>query len=624
LKKWTWAALPLLWLLMALSLRDITRNAIWLDETWSISNAGGAQYGPLSPLEIVQRVSADDPRNAAPLYHLTLAGWGGLVGWSAFAARYSSLLFGLLAAAWTYRLARDLGSPLAGVGALTVLVTSPLFVYFSHELRTYMLATLFVPMALALYWRLIHTARPSAWLQVGFVVSLLGLLYTHYLAAAAIPAILVYHLLFVRKTRSWWRPVLLIGAAGLLFLPWLGTLASAMSLNQAQAADRGALPLSGVVERLITQFGGGAPVLVGIALLLALLALRRSGGRAAWVFALVIVGITIAANAAFQLLVPGRERYLLMAWPALAALVGVGIGVPSSEFRVPSLKFSVLSPRPSVLTLVSCLLLATLLLTGADAALRGDLTRDIDGTWALPWDALADTLRTEAVPGDALAAHITFYNWALEVRTADYHLHGLPVKWTLLEQLPHDTFQEAALQFVGDAPDVWVALDKRLPPRDALADFTSTLSGHYAYCGIVFDLPRLRLDLYKRLPESAFDPSQALMRFGDGIALTYARVSDRRVTLAWARAADVPPNTYSVSLQVMDAAGNLVTQTDYGLPEDALACRQTDFPPDKLPAGDYRLRVVVYNWQTGERLPGVAASTGERGDTLPLGALKVP
>jgi hypothetical protein len=255
--------------------------------------------------------------------------------------------------------------------------------------------------------------------------------------------------------------------------------------------------------------------------------------------------------------------------------------------------------------------------------LRGDLTRDIDGAWALPWDALADTLRTEAVPGDALAAHITFYNWALEVRTADYHLHGLPVKWTLLEQLPHDTFKEAARQFVGDAPDVWVALDKRLPPRDALAEFTGSLSDHYAYCGIVFDLPRLRLDLYKRLPESAFDPSRALMRFGDGIALTYARVSDRRVTLAWARAADVPPNTYSVSLQVMDTAGTLVTQTDYGLPEDALACRQTDFPPDKLPAGDYNLRVVVYNWQTGERLAGVVTSSSERGDALPLGGLKV-
>jgi hypothetical protein len=605
--------IPALLVIFWLGGRALTTNAIWLDETWSLYNAGGAQYGPLSPVEIIQRVSTQDPRNAALVYHLLLAGWGALVGWSAFAVRASSLLCGALALAWTYRLGRVMLSPLAGLSAAILMGASVLFVYFQHELRTYMLATACVPFTLWGYWQIAHSARPGRWSQAGFLLGLLGLLYTHYLAAVIIPGIGLYHLLFVPKTRRWWRSVILMALAGLLFLPWLGTLVAGMQLNAGEAADlrKQALTPSGLLERLVTLFSSGAPGLLAIAVGLALAAGRqkRADVFAPWLFAGVGVVGVLLANALFYILVPGRERYLLMIWPLLALVVGMGIAY-LARIRLRALAY---------------LVLLTWLVLGARANLDGALTQAIDGANALPWDTLARALARDAQPGDAVAVHITTYNWVLEIQTADYHLHGLSVRFALLQSLPDADFAAAARQFVGEAGQVWLGLDKRLPASTRLDEFAGALSGQYAPCGTVFDLPRLRLERYKRLPASAFDPATAVLRFDDGVSLTYADLTPPgtggalNVLLAWALSDHTPRGTYSAALHVVDAADRLVAQADYGLPDSAIACRQTTIPLDLLPPGDYRLLVIVYKWAGGARLNGSVVATGARGDRLPLG-----
>jgi len=644
----------LLLLTMALGLRDITANAIWLDETWSVYNAGGPPYEPLSPIGIINRVATEDPRNAAPMYHLLLGGWGSLVGWSAFAIRYSSLLYGLLAVAFTYRLTRDMASPLAGLGAAVVLGTSALFIYFTHELRTYMLATLMTPIAVWCYWRLIHARRPSIILQIGFVISLLSLLYTHYLAAVALVGIGLYHLLFLPKDRRWLRPAMLMGIAGLLFLPWIGVIVSGMQLNAEQPKDSGVYNLPQTLDRLIYFFGSNTPALLALTVGLAILSIwspedsrglkppgyekikpTKGAGTTGLIsrqpiivqrfaplfFALVGIVCILIAQSAFRLIVPGRERYLLMLWPLLSVVVGIGIAYPAqSNLKTPFVwRFS-----------GSIALLLLWLFVNVQGTLNGQLTRDIDGANALPWDVLRRTLETEAQAGDAAAVNITVYNWALEVQTADYHLRDLPVRHTLMQNLFADDFPEAVREFVDDAPNVWVGLDKRLPLQGGYDEFVNALAGQYVSCGIVLDVPRLRLDWYKRFPESAFNPDDAVMRFGDGIALTYAEITAPEngqpltALLTWSLADDVPRGTYSVALHVMDSSGTAQTQMDYGLPDDSIACRQTEILVENLPAGDYTLTVIVYNWATGERLPGLITTTGETGEQLSLTHFTIP
>jgi len=124
-RAWFWLV-PLLLLTTWLGARWLNADAIWHDEYWSLFNAGGAQYGPLTPAQIWERISLYDAPQA-PGYYLLLGGWGSLVGWSAFADRALSLLFGVLAVAWAYRLGRDLVSARVGLYAGAVLGTSAFF-----------------------------------------------------------------------------------------------------------------------------------------------------------------------------------------------------------------------------------------------------------------------------------------------------------------------------------------------------------------------------------------------------------------------------------------------------------------------------------------------------------------
>jgi hypothetical protein len=86
------------------------------------------------------------------------------------------------------------------------------------------------------------------------------------------------------------------------------------------------------------------------------------------------------------------------------------------------------------------------------------------------------------------------------------------------------------------------------------------------------------------------------------------------------KAENVLNDLYSVALHVEDANGQLVAQADYGLPNAQKACHETTL---NVPAGTYTLRAAVYNWQTGERLMGVDAATGEQADRLQVATFTV-
>ena len=55
------------------------------------------------------------------------------------------------------------------------------------------------------------TRRHGALLVLGAT----GLLYAHYFGALLLPALALFHLIFVRKERRWWQPVVLSGLAAL-------------------------------------------------------------------------------------------------------------------------------------------------------------------------------------------------------------------------------------------------------------------------------------------------------------------------------------------------------------------------------------------------------------------------
>jgi hypothetical protein len=95
------------------------------------------------------------------------------------------------------------------------------------------------------------------------------------------------------------------------------------------------------------------------------------------------------------------------------------------------------------------------------------------------------------------------------------------------------------------------------------------------------------------------------------------------VLVGWSVADTVQPHLYSVALHIVDAGGNLAAQADYGLPELAFSCHDMQIAVEDLPAGEYSVYVIVYAWESGQRLQGEALATGEQGERLPLGTFKV-
>jgi hypothetical protein len=99
------------------------------------------------------------------------------------------------------------------------------------------------------------------------------------------------------------------------------------------------------------------------------------------------------------------------------------------------------------------------------------------------------------------------------------------------------------------------------------------------------------------------------------------------LTLYW-QADDQPEQNYTVFVHILNDSGELVAQQD-GMPRDNTYAtthwtvgpliddtHTVSLPPD-LPAGEYRLIIGMYVWQTGERLPAYRPN----GEQVPEGAI---
>jgi hypothetical protein len=171
------------------------------------------------------------------------------------------------------------------------------------------------------------------------------------------------------------------------------------------------------------------------------------------------------------------------------------------------------------------------------------------------------------------------------------------------------------LSIVAGAPHFWVAFD---PAHRHSAQAESAVQrpagDGYSACEPAVRQIDTTLQLYARANEVAFD-----YRFG-GIALGIieplpdAVDSSLRLLLISSVDPTVARGEYSVALHVENGDGQLVTQTDFGVPDGCYVAQI-----DSLPPGRYRALLTVYRWQTGERLAGTSTTTGEQGDRLFLG-----
>ena len=123
----------------------------------------------------------------------------------------------------------------------------------------------------------------------------------------------------------------------------------------------------------------------------------------------------------------------------------------------------------------------------------------------------------------------------------------------------------------------------------------------YAHCVNAADTTHLEVDLYAHLPDEATIQYEGILA---GLVPAELPESDP-LTIVWSVDETIPMGKYSYGVHVSDTSGQLVMQFDEGLPNAGDVCTSVSLDWQSLPDGIYEVNLLVYDWQTGERLNGI-------------------
>jgi uncharacterized membrane protein len=619
--KWLWM-LPIFFLLSILAGAWLDKDGLWYDEVYTVKNAGGAQYGPLSPGEIYATVRADDPYQAIG-YPMAIAAWGAVVGWSEFALRLSSLLFSLLTVALSYRLGKETVSAEVGLFAALIYGLSSFTIFYASELRAFSMTACFSALLIWAYLRLLK--RPDKMAKLSFFLAGVALLYVHYYAAMLLIALGVYHLLFVKKDRLWLEITGLALLMGLAFLPQLPAFLE--GFNRYDPANVSEAPLSAwdAVLSILHFLSNGNEPLLGLALLIGAvhafrklaLSQERKEAKTEIYRGLVLISvfsviILLISNEVLDILEPKRLRYAIFLWPLLAVWLAVGLAYMRQMF--PQLV--------PVITLILPIILISLALVAYN---NPRFNASYEGTETPRFRTISNIMREEGVPSDLFA----FYNgksnqaWYI-LFTFNYSVYDLPMPNMLTASLYNqdESISAWAWQQVEAAQRIWYGQNRTFEQNEVHTDFVAYLAENFVQCYVTVDNTELGLELYAR--SQAFCPSDERVMQFNGISLTGSELlegDNLRLNLGWEIAPTVPPDSYSLAVHLTGEGSDApILQTDVGFANASFMPMALSFDSSQLPAGEYKIWLIVYEWRTGTRLMGEAAS-GESGERLLLGTI---
>lgn len=195
---------------------------------------------------------------------------------------------------------------------------------------------------------------------------------------------------------------------------------------------------------------------------------------------------------------------------------------------------------------------------------------------------------------------------------------------------PHDSderYLRGLDSIVGDKQRVWSAYDPLRRPARISAFESAMRERGFAECGNAARDPAMEVDLFARPPEvmpyrfggDLYDQGITMSLLGP---MTRGRDGSLLIPLGWQMGEEVPINTYSFAVHVLDSSGALAGQVDTGLPPDhVFGCQAVQIP--NLAPGDYQIVLVVYAWETGSRLNALSGALSE-GDSVSLGSFTIP
>lgn len=531
--------------------------------------------------------------------------WRRIAGESDFAGRMQAILFSMMTLTVVYQLGkRWLGAPRYGLFALIMLAVSALFFRYSLEIRPYALALLLTSLSMLFFqrWLRMQTWRAA----IPYAVTIAVMLYVHYFLLIFILTQVIY---FLARRPS--RHLLKQGAgvallAFLLWLPWfpssLTQFGHIRSVELASGDARGVAGSSVTTQPtsiesivvLVQLATNGQSLLYGLVLLVGLIySWRKANYRLALAWALGVPLIAFTLNTVVAVYSP---RYIVNFVIGLALVIAASLAI-----------------LPSRLKWVAVAVFAGISLW----AMPSQLPQDI-----IPYQMLFRELSAQAQPGDkVLLDHANYYEDEV-------------MRWQVLHILPEPLRIDTTDQIdeVLPARRIWHVTGDWLNP-DVRATFSRIEQTHPRQTG--FGQCDSRWCYLIQLMEAP--PNKSPQLFGADMAfwgVDVDTVSREAIqTRLWWKVERAPTVDYSIALHLLDTNGTLVAQVDgpiqhYGQevvntsklePGKIYIDFRTLILPPGLLAGQYQLDMIVYDWQTNERL-----TLADGSDQLHLDTITIP
>ncbi len=600
-----------LFVLFALGSANLKVFPIGNDEYNSLSHIQQPEKGTRYDLAGTVQSVIDRSQQHGPLYFLLLNVWRTFAGADLFALRLFSLLCGLLTVAATFHLAALCRDRQLGLAALLAITFLAYHLFYSHTARMYTLLPLFSVWVIWSYWKIVSAQGfVPRWRWLSLLASAALILYLHYFGSMILAAIGLYHLLFVPKHRRWWLVALYLLVAGLCFLPWLPVAIDGFS-NRISLADA-RLPM---LESIFTYFLVFSNGLFFLPLLAAAFAARNYNRlNSAEKFILLIAAFTlllaVLTNEFTPILVTRRMRYMTVLTAPFCCCLVIG------------LRFL---PRWRVIRFPALILwIASFIVFSRSDALLHYANKLEQSLHKMPHyqDFIYES---ERLPGHnelILSFHpdliitvtktLRYYRAAL----ADYaHLAHITYNAAGKVYIQSVLTPYASLDAIAEnATGIWVIHDPQQTDLRSPDVFTDWLSNHYHACQRFVEKSNSVIDYYLRadIPCDLVTAADPLgIRFDNGTELGNLRIEQSpdalRVYLRWLQTIE---DKYSFTLQAFDEQAEKVLQADRVISGEPVDIVQFDI--SALPAGEYTMRFIVYDFTSGASQSGALVSNGMR------------
>jgi uncharacterized membrane protein len=207
-RQWIWIGI-ILTVAAVLRFWGLGAESAWIDEAYTITLAKH------SIANIIKGTAADQH---PPLFYLMLHYWF-LFGSGVAYARLLTAILGVINVGQIILLGDKLGGPLIALPAGLLLAVSPVHIWYSKEVRMYILLVVFTTAATSILWDCLH--GKNRWLLYCLFAVLA--LYSHYFAAFVLFAHAVFTLLWSWLRKEWktfyyWTGSMLFAAVA--FIPW--------------------------------------------------------------------------------------------------------------------------------------------------------------------------------------------------------------------------------------------------------------------------------------------------------------------------------------------------------------------------------------------------------------------